>query len=72
MGHSRPRGLRPFAAPVLSRLRRDRHVFRHRQSRQLGEHHREVAAGGAPLLPARARRAGGQQEGLAQRRVHAA
>jgi len=71
VGHSRPGRLRPTAAAVLSRLGRDRHVLRHRQPGQFGEHHGEVAARGASLLSESARGARGQQEGPAQRRVHA-
>jgi len=47
-------------------------VLFHRQSRQPGEHPREVDAGGAPLLPERSDHPGRQQEGPAPGRDHQA
>ena len=70
VGHGRAGGLRPPAAALLPRHRRDPHVLLDRQSRQSGEHPREVDARGEALLPERADHPRRQQEGPAARREH--
>ena len=63
VGYGWPRGLWPSEASVLSRHGCHPDVLFHRQSRQSGEHPREMDARGSSLLSQRADHSRRQQEG---------